>query len=135
VTPFAKFLKRASERLFGTFEEGPTPPARLRQMVVEFLNANPRLTRREVAEFAGQLADNCYRAGYARGWESTVRDPHAPWRALPPELVADAHDPDWRWRPALGEELENPADYVAEDAPAAQIDPRRHSGNRPPEDR
>jgi hypothetical protein len=134
VTPFARFLKRTAERLFGTFEEGPRPPERLRQMVVEFLNAHPKLTRRQVGEFGAQLAENCYRAGYARGWESTVRDPAAPWRTLPPELVADLHDPDWRWRPALGDELENPEDYVEEDVVTAPIDVTRHSGNRPAEE-
>jgi len=135
VTPFARFLRDAFEKAFGTFHEGPTPPARLRLLVIEFLNANPhRLTRAMVLEFGTRLAETCYRAGYVRGWESTARDPHANWRRLPPELVADLEDPDWRWRPALGEQLANPEDFVEDVVAAAPIDLAGHARNRPPDE-
>ena len=133
MTPFARFIKRAIERSLGTFEEGPEPPFRLKQLVVEFVNANPRLTRAQVVEFGQRLVDSVYRAGYQRGWERTVRDPEAEWRRLPPELVADALDPDWQWRPALGDELANPADFVEDEYPAAPIDLARHADNPPDE--
>jgi|HubBroStandDraft_4_1064222.scaffolds.fasta_scaffold68050_2 hypothetical protein len=128
-------MRDTFERLLGRFSEGPEPPARLAQLVVEFANANPRARRAEWVAMAKKVAEVAYRSGYVRGWEATVRDKEAPWRRLPPELVADTMDPDWRWRPVLGEELANPDDFVEDEVPAAPVDVQRHRDNRPPEDR
>jgi hypothetical protein len=132
VTPLLKFIRDAGEKLFGKFYEGPSTPERFKLLAIEFANAHPAASRKQWVEFAQRLAETTYRAGYVRGWESTTRDVDAPWRKLPPELVADAQDPDWRWRPALGDELVNPEDLVAEEIPAAPIDPRKHARNEPP---
>jgi len=81
----------------GTWDEGPEPPARLREMVLLFAEAHPRATRREWADFAARHAGECYRTGYARGFEASVRDDdQKPWLADMPERVADQVDPGWR---------------------------------------
>lgn len=134
MTPFAKWCRDAFEKVVGRFDEGPDPPARIGQLVVEFFNANPRLTRKQAVTFCHQLAATTYRAAYVRGWEHTIRDPQANWRKYPPELMADLEDPDWRWRPALGDELANPEDFVEDEVPAAPIEIAGHHRNRPPED-
>jgi hypothetical protein len=100
VTPLARFAKRALERLFGTWEEGVEPPARLREMVLLFAEHHPMATRGEWLEFAAGHAAESYRTGYLRGLEASLRDEEAkPWREASPEALADALDPGWRDSP------------------------------------
>jgi hypothetical protein len=101
LTPFARLLKRLAERLLGTFDEGPEPPARLREMVLMFANDNPQATRLEWVEFAAHLAGEAHRSGFVRGWEMDVRTAEKPWHGEPPELMADLLDPGWPWAPAV----------------------------------
>jgi hypothetical protein len=73
VTPVAKFLKNTKEKLLGTWEEGPEPPDRFRQLVEIFAKANPRATVGEWVEFAARHAASAYQQGYVRGFERGER--------------------------------------------------------------
>jgi hypothetical protein len=75
VTPLAKVLRNAWEKMFGTFNEGPKAPPRLAQLVTAFAAGNPKATRREWGDFAEALANQAYREGWTRGWERSERDP------------------------------------------------------------
>ena len=96
MTPLAKLVGRVAEKIAGTWNEGPELPARLRRQPVEFAASNPLANRDAWRRFCERLAEACYRAGFQRGFEHSERDPEPSWRALPPELEADARDPDWR---------------------------------------
>lgn len=99
MTPFARFLRGLVERLLGTFHEGPEPPARLREMVLLFAEMNPDATRRDWLDFASQHAAECYRTGWLRGYEATVRGGEAkPWVGDRTERMADELQPGWRSR-------------------------------------
>lgn len=95
MTPLVRFLRRATEKLFGKWEEGPEPPQRLREIVVVFANMHPTATRQDWTTFAAEQVAEAYRCGYARGYEHAERDP-APFK---PEDLADKMDPNWRWAP------------------------------------
>lgn len=134
MTPFAKWLRNLRDKTLGTFAEGPALPKRFEQLATEFGNLHAKATRREWKEFSVGLARMAWREAYVRGDERGLRDPDVMWRTVPPELAADAIDPDWRWRPALGEQLANPDDFVEDEETAASvIDLRRHAAN-PPDD-
>lgn len=106
MTPFVRLAKRAVERLFGVWSEGPEPPDRLREMVLMFANDHPRATRRQWLEFAAAHAQECYRTGYQRGYESSERDPEAqPWRRQDPEELAEQHLPGWQHAPSILDEI------------------------------
>jgi hypothetical protein len=119
VTPFVKWLQRFWEKTIGTWNEGPDAPPRIRDMAITFANEFPQATREEWVKFATDLASVWYRQGYIRGFQYVERLPIPPYPGkLPPELVADQTDPDWRWRPAklvverVLEPYEPPADDV-----------------------
>lgn len=97
MTPFLKLLRNANERLFGKYYEGPDPPERLAEMVIVFANEHPRATRGDWIEFACKHAGEAYRSAYVRGVEWTERDT-ARFPDIPPDVIVDAIDPDWRWR-------------------------------------
>lgn len=100
MTPFLGWLKRFVEKSFGTWYEGPEPPKRIEDMAIGFANAYPHATREEWAIFAKELARAFYKEGYQRGFEYVERLPiQAHYGKLPPELMTDQVDPDWRWRP------------------------------------
>lgn len=101
MTPFGKLARGLLERLAGTFYEGPTPPARLGEMVVAFANENPNATRRQWIEVATEHARECYRSGFVRGAEWAERDFKSRMPSVRPEELADALDHDWRWRPGI----------------------------------
>lgn len=95
MTPFLSFVKRAAEKIFGEWYEGPNPPERLLAMVEAFAKAYPHATRGEWIGFAAEQAREAYKAGWVRGIEYVERDPD--WHPdLPPEIIADMLDPDWR---------------------------------------
>jgi len=112
VTPLARLLRRAWETLRGSFYEGPEPPARIVRMVFLFARSHPHASRREWAEFACLLGQECYRTGYVRGAESAERWWRAPHPA--PEQLADEEVPGWRDAPAL--DLSDPDEAALEDA-------------------
>lgn len=95
MTPVAKFFADLKEKLFGRYYEGPAAPQRLRFMVVEFAN-HTRATKEDWVEFATKLAEEAYRTGYQRGFEHAERDPEPYRDDLPPDVVADMLDPDWK---------------------------------------
>jgi hypothetical protein len=100
-----KWLRGQAERWIEQHYEGPEPPARLGEQVLSFANMFPHATRGEWVTFAADFADQCYRSGYIRGVEWAERDPAAFDSKVPPEMIADQMDPDWRWRPAVVLEL------------------------------
>jgi hypothetical protein len=89
------------EHLIGTYREGPNPPARIGDVVLEFAQAFPRATRNEWIDFAVRHAGTSYREGYVRGYEWVERLPSAP--EAEPEAVMRVIDPDGEW-------LERPVD-------------------------
>lgn len=98
MTPFARWLRSKAEKWIGTFYEGPEPPDRIDQLVAAFVEMYPNATRGEWIKFAIEHGREAYRSGYQRGAEYTERTDD--WHPqVPPEVVADAIDPDWRWRP------------------------------------
>ncbi len=113
MTPLVRWLKKKAEAWLGTYYEGPKAPERLREQVVAFANMYPTATRSQWVEFAGTFAAQSYEAGYLRGIEWVERDPDAFDPNLPPEVIADQIDPDWRWRPMI--ELERPPNEVVTD--------------------
>ena len=129
MTPLAKFVRNVVQRAAGVFHEGPNAPERLGEQVLDFANENPKATRKQWADFARAMASQAWREGFVRGWEHGERDPDPPWKNLPPELVADAHDPDWRWSPALGPDLALPEEVPEELEQAPELDLRRHVHN------
>jgi hypothetical protein len=68
-----KFLRNTSEKMLGTFAEGPEAPPRIRELVEVFAKANPRATVGEWVEFAVKHAEGAYQQGYVRGFERTER--------------------------------------------------------------
>lgn len=108
-----KWLRKLAEKYAETYYEGPHPPARLSQMVVYFANLYPHATRQEWIAFAQGHAEECYRSGYSRGEEWAERDEDAQIPSGQPEAIADALDPDWRWRDSI--ELEGDPMAVALD--------------------
>ncbi len=110
MTPFLKLLKRASDRLFGEWDEdkGPEPPGRLREYAVAFANRHPNATRAEWLEAASQMAEEAYRGGFRAGYEHQEREAYPP--AFSPDQLAEQIDPDWRWSPEV--DLENPLGLV-----------------------
>ncbi len=119
MTPFGNWLRRQWERWVGKWYEGPTPPQRLREMVVLFANMYPHATRQEWVEFAAGHAGEAYTSGYVRGWERSERDPEAmPWRVTNPEMIADEMDPGWRDGPSV---LQGNAEMIVGDkAPSSE---------------
>lgn len=108
MTPLGRIVKRLAEGVAGTWYEGPEPPARLDALVVEFANQNPNATRQQWGDFARRLAAIAYRAGFQRGFEHVEREVEPGFQRLPPDLVADREDPDWRWSPPCGPDMSNP---------------------------
>lgn len=92
-----RWVRNLRERAFGTFEEGPDPPERLADAAEAFAAAHLRATRGEWIAFAAAHAGEAYRSGYVRGLEWAERDPEKR-PDVPPDMVADAVDPGWRWR-------------------------------------
>lgn len=90
------WIRRWADRVTDRYYEGPQPPARLAQMVVEFANQHPNATRAEWVRFACGHARECYRSGWTRGEEHAERDPTE--LSGIPEQLADALDPSWRER-------------------------------------
>jgi hypothetical protein len=125
VTPVARFIKKAAEKIASRYYEGPQPPERLLAQVGEFANLNPRATRAEWAEFARKLAAAAYRDGYQRGYEWVERDEEPTYKRLPPELIAEQDDPDWQWSPPLGPDLSLPDERPEEFEPG-ELAPARH---------
>lgn len=111
MTPVVKWIRDTVERAFGRFYEGPTPPERLKRLVVVFGNKYRHATRNDWARFAMKHAEEAYKAGYVRGYEYTERDREWPHK-FPPDLLADMYDPDWKWRPVESEILEAPEEIV-----------------------
>ncbi len=110
MTPLVKWLKKKAAVFAGTYEGGQDPPERLREQVIAFANMYPAATRGQFVDMAATLAEEAWRAGHLCGIEWAERDPNAFDPSLPPEVIADQIDPDWRWRPMS--ELELPADEV-----------------------
>ncbi len=98
MTPLRKWLVAKAEKFAERHYEGPNPPERLDQLIIEFAKLYPRATRADWVRMAVEHGRECYKAGYTRGVEYVERDKD--WHpVVPPEVLADMHDPDWRWRP------------------------------------
>ena len=117
MTPIRRFLARAVERLGDRWYEGPEPPPRFAEYVTDFANLHPKANRGEWARFATKMAGEAYRSGFQRGYEHVERDPEPGFQRLPPELVADQEDPEWRdpTRRIVAPDLSNPLDLVDEE--------------------
>jgi hypothetical protein len=100
-----KWLRGKLEKWAGTFYDGPKPPERLREHIIMFANANPKATRVEWADFAIKFSESVFQSAYVRGIEHSERDPDIDDGRLPPDMIADQMDPDWRWRPEVVLEL------------------------------
>jgi len=114
MTRLGRMMRNALERFAKSFYEGPHPPLRLQEMVIDFANSNPRATRKEWVAFAAGQAEEAYKAGYIRGLEYSERD--ETYRAQVkevPDQVADQLDPDWRWSPGI--KLEGPPQDIPEE--------------------
>lgn len=67
-------VNKAYELIRSTYYEGPDPPGRLKQIVIDFANSHPKATRKQWVAFCSKLADDSYRDGYTRGFEWAERD-------------------------------------------------------------
>ena len=126
MTPFARLLRNAAQKVAGVFYEGEQPPERLGQLVEDFAAWHPKAPPEEWKAFARGLAEEAYRTGYARGFERAERVPGDALPQLPPELVADNIDPGWWQRPHLGQDGEG---NVVEE----EIEPREMVPQEPEE--
>jgi hypothetical protein len=115
-TPLQRIVAKVADAIAGTWQEGADPPPRFVQQSEDFANRNPSATRRQWADFAARLAGEAYRAGFRRGYEHVERDPEPAFKALPPELIADHEDPEWRHpsRRIVAPDLSNPLDEVTD---------------------
>ncbi len=66
--------RRIYEKLRSMYYEGPEPPDRLAQIVVDFANSHPKANRKQWVAFAVAIAGDSYRDGYMRGLEWAERD-------------------------------------------------------------
>jgi hypothetical protein len=73
MTPFMRLLKKIWERHLGTWEEGPEPPQRIRNLAEIFARTNPHATVQEWLDFTVAHAEGAYKEGYVRGFERTER--------------------------------------------------------------
>jgi hypothetical protein len=87
------------EWALGRWYEGPEPPRRLVEHVIEFTNDNPNANRGEWIRFARTLAAESYKLGWSRGYEYAERGDQ--FRDVDPETHADILDPGWRDRGAV----------------------------------
>lgn len=99
MTVLSRWAAKKAEQYLKRYYEGPEPPLRFADMAIEFANLYPTATRAQWLRFATEHAREAYRAGYQRGYEYVERDPDFFRTDLPPDKIADMHDPDWRWRP------------------------------------
>jgi hypothetical protein len=97
MTPVLKFIKRLTEKWFGEWSEGPDPPDRIMNMVFVFALEHPHATRGDWIRFSIEHAAEAYRSAYQRGVEWVERDPAGTRPDIPPEVIADQLDPNWRW--------------------------------------
>jgi hypothetical protein len=70
-----RFIAEKLEKLIGHFYEGPEPPPRLTEAVLAFRAARPDASADEWQAMAVRLSEDAWRAAYARGLETLVRDP------------------------------------------------------------
>jgi hypothetical protein len=124
VTPAMRFFKRIAEKWFGTWNEGPEPPDRLMNMVFVFALEHPHATRGDWIRFSIEHAAEAYRSAYTRGVEYAERTPVEP--GTPPDKIADAVDPNWRW----GDEVDltnlNESGMVRDEVPPEYVLMREH---------
>ena len=99
MTILSRWIATRAEKYLERYYEGPEPPVRLADIVIEFANLYPTATRAQWVRFVTEHAREAYRSGYQRGYEYVERDPDFFSKDMPPEMIADLHDPDWRWRP------------------------------------
>ena len=71
---FGRLLVWFAEKLALRYYEGPEPPRRIAQQVRMFAELHFRVNADEWVQFATQLGEECYRSGYMRGVERSVRD-------------------------------------------------------------
>jgi len=121
-TPVVRWLRRVKEKLFGTFEEGPQLPKRLSEVVVAFANAYPKATRADWVRLSQEHGRICYQAGYQRGYEHVERTADFFAGKVPPDVVANHLDPDWKWQPGimLSGEVDVPVEGVRDAARDAE---------------
>lgn len=114
---FVRWMQRTRDKLFGVWNEGPEPPARLEQIVLTFAEQHPSATRREWIEFSKGQLEEIWRTAWLRGFEHAERSPDPDFD---PEEIANALDPDWKWRDARGINVEE-LDQVIPDAVDEEI--------------
>jgi len=66
--------RKMLERYRGMYYEGPRPPLRIRDEILVFEHLHPCASNEQWKRFALQLARNCYRDGFVRGYEWLERD-------------------------------------------------------------
>lgn len=101
MTPFAKWLNKIAEKIVDRYYEGPQPPERLTQEARAFAALCPNATISEWADFAASLAKQSWREGWVRGFEHAERDPQPYRDDLPPDVLMDLIDRNWRDSPPV----------------------------------
>jgi hypothetical protein len=96
VTALRRLLIRVLERLLGRYYEGPEPPARAGEVVLEFCRLYPRATRQQWIDFVVEHSRLMWREGYVRGFEWAERDPDLEGAREPEELMR-VIDPTGGW--------------------------------------
>lgn len=96
-----RWVRRFLEKKVDRYYEGPNPPARLRQEALAFANLRPNATIAEWVEEATKLAEQSWREGWVRGVEHVERDPEPFRDDIPPDLVMDMIDRNWRDSPPV----------------------------------
>jgi hypothetical protein len=97
MTRAARWWRNLLERHLGRFYEGPEPPRRLAEMVLQFAELYPRATKQQWIEFAARHAIECYRTGYVRGYEWCERDLVRRDPAVEPEELLRGQGDDGSW--------------------------------------
>lgn len=130
----SRALRRGVQKLLeiatGVHYEGPEPPGRrIEERVQLFCLFNPQATAEQWRVFARQLAQNCYREGWVRGYEWLERGWSGP--AVDPERLTEleAHDwslaeqhPDWRRMLNLGYDPRSPLANLSPEQRRAVVD-------------
>jgi len=94
------WLRKKVEQWLDRYYAGPEMPERYVEAVIAFANEHPRATVQDWVDFSTAWAKTTWRAGYIQGFEHDAREPYEP-PAVDPEVIADAYDPNWRWRPGI----------------------------------
>lgn len=87
-----------AEKEAGAYYDGPSPPLRYAEAVVQFAVTHVDATVGEWAAFASRLARRCYTEGYVRGYEWRERQiDQLDAAARAQAIEEDTRRHDWSW--------------------------------------